>query len=65
MPPQKTRNKKMMRVDIALSIRLDQFRKQWELMFGEPISEIEMTKIFGEYGNIDLKIVKEMRKNGL
>jgi hypothetical protein len=57
----KTRNKKMIRVDIALCIRLDQFRKQWEAMFGEPISEIEMTKIFGEFGKMDFDQIKKYK----
>ena len=61
MPPIKTRNRKRLYVDIAFSIRLDQFRRQWEALFEEPISEIEMTKIFGEFGKIDLK---EVRKYG-
>ena len=51
----------MIRVDIALCIRLDQFRKQWESMFGEPISEIEMTKIFGEFGKMDLNQIKRYK----
>ena len=65
MARQKTRDKKRIDVDITLCIRLDQFRKQWENLFGEPISEIEMTKIFGEFGKIDLKVAREMKENGL
>lgn len=61
MPPQKKRNKKKIEVDITLCIKLDQFRKQWESMFEEPISEIEMTKIFGEFGKIDLNQVKRYK----
>jgi hypothetical protein len=64
MPPLKKRNKSRMYVDIALCIRLDQFRKQWELMFGEPISEIEMTKIFGEFGKIDMNLIKRYKGGG-
>lgn len=58
----KIRDKTTMNVDIVLKVKLSQFRKQWEQIFGEPISEIEMTKIFGEFGKIDFEIVKKYRK---
>jgi hypothetical protein len=61
MPRQKIRNRKIMAVDVALYVKLSQFRKLWEATLGEPISEIEMTKIFGEYAKIDIRMVKQMR----
>jgi hypothetical protein len=64
MPRQKIRNKKRIDVDITLCIRLDQFRKQWEAMFEEPISEIEMTKIFGEFAKIDFKKIRKYKGDG-
>jgi hypothetical protein len=57
----KLRNKRKIAVDISLVITLDKFRKSWELMFGEPISNIEMTKIFGEFGKLDMNTVKKWR----
>lgn len=62
MPPQKTRNKVDCEVDIALTIKLTEFRKQWRNLFGEEISQIEMTKIFGEFGKLDLKAVMEFKR---
>jgi len=59
----KIRNRKIMAVDISLYLTLSKFRKLWEATWGEPISEIEMTKIFGEFGKLDIKTVKEMRKH--
>jgi hypothetical protein len=50
-----------MEVDISLVITLSKFRKMWELTFGEPISEIEMTKIFGEFGKLDMNTIKKWR----
>jgi hypothetical protein len=62
MPPQKRRNKAACKVDIALVIKLKEFRQQWKSLFGEEISQIEMTKIFGEFGKLDLKGVMEFRR---
>jgi hypothetical protein len=61
MPRAKKRDKRKIEVDMVLCIKLNQFRKQWESMFDEPISEIEMTKIFGEFGKIDLNQVKRYK----
>lgn len=53
-----------MHVDSALAFAISKFRKLWEETYGEPISEIEMTKMFGEYGQLDIKKLKEIRENG-
>lgn len=62
MPPQKRRNKVDCEIDIALSIKLKEFRQQWKTLVGQDISQIEMTKIFGEFGKLDLKGVIEFRR---
>jgi hypothetical protein len=61
MPPQKRRNKTRIYVDAALCIKIRDFAALWKSTFGEDISEIEMGRIFGEFGKLNLLEVKKTR----
>jgi len=61
MPRPKTRNKTREYIDIALKVKLNNYKKLWEITFGESLSEIEISKLFGEFGNMDITLVKRYR----
>jgi len=59
---QKTREATRKVIDRALDLRLRQLCQEWERLLGTPISEIEMGRLFAEFGKMDVKIVIRMKE---